>query len=141
MRSVSPLSVRKAGVVVLPASVTGAKAVTTKDSGEIMALSSPCSSHTVFIDKESLPTGIAIPNAGHNSIPTALTVSYNAASSPGWPQAAIQLADSLISPMLAILAAAIFVIASPTAIRPDAGASINANGARSPIAMASPCTP
>jgi len=30
------------------------------------------------------------------------------------------------------------VIASPTAMRPDAGASISASGVRSPIAIASP---
>ena len=39
--------------------------------------------------------GCEMPSAGHSSRPTALTVSYSAASSPGSPQAAIQLADSL----------------------------------------------
>ena len=33
------------------------------------------------------------------------------------------------------------VIASPTAMRPEAGASISASGVRSPIAMASPAYP
>ena len=36
-----------------------------------------------------------MPSAGHNSRPTACTVSYSAASSPASPQAAIQLALSL----------------------------------------------
>ena len=38
----------------------------------------------------------------------------------------------------AMPAAAMLVIASPTAMRPDAGASISASGVRSPIAIASP---
>jgi hypothetical protein len=79
-----------------------------------------------------------MPSAGHSSMPTAFTVSYSAASWPGWPQAAIQLADSLMSEMSAIGAAAMLVIASPTAMRPDAAASITASGVRSPIDMASP---
>jgi hypothetical protein len=37
-----------------------------------------------------------------------------------------------------IFAAAMLVIASPTAMRPDAGASIRASGVRSPMANASP---
>jgi hypothetical protein len=43
--------------------------------------------------------------------------------------------------MPSIAAAAILVIASATAIRPEAGASNVANGVRSPIAIASPVTP
>ncbi len=38
-----------------------------------------------------------MPSAGHSSMPTACTASYSAASSPGSPQAAIQLADSRMS--------------------------------------------
>ena len=49
----------------------------------------------VRIDSESLPTGTLMPSAGHSSMPTAFTVSYSAASSPGSPQAAIQLQLSL----------------------------------------------
>ena len=79
-----------------------------------------------------------MPSAGHSSMPTARTVSYSAASSPGWPHAAIQLAESLTSRELAIGAASRLVIASATAMRPDAGASISASGVRSPIAIASP---
>ena len=41
----------------------------------------------------------------------------------------------------AMSAAAMLVIASPTAMRPDAGASISASGVRSPIAIASPAMP
>jgi hypothetical protein len=101
-------------------------------------LASPPSFHVVRIDSESLPTGIEMPSAGHSSMPTAFTVSNSAASWPGWPQAAIQLADSLMSSMLAMGAAAMLVIASPTAMRPEAAASITATGVRSPIAIASP---
>ena len=43
-----------------------------------------------------------------------------------------------MSPIFAIGAAAILVIASPTAMRPDAAALITASGVRSPMAMASP---
>ena len=93
----------------------------------------------VFIDKESLPTGMEIPSAGHNSIPTARTVANSRASSPGKPAAAIQLADSLMSLIADTSAAAMLVIASPTAMRPDAGASMIASGVRSPTDIASPC--
>ena len=43
-----------------------------------------------------------------------------------------------MSPILSMRAAAILVIASPTAMRPDAGAFTSASGVRSPIANASP---
>src|SRR6266850_149375 len=58
--------------------------------------------------------------------------------SPGWPAAAIQLAESFTFDRETIGAAARFVSASPTAMRPDAGASISASGVRSPMAKASP---
>ena len=74
-------------------------------------------------------------------MPTALTVSYNLASSPAAPHAAIQLAEILIWLIASIGAAAILVIASAIAMRPDAGASSTANGVRSPIAIASPSVP
>ncbi len=90
------------------------------------------------IDIESFPTGIVIPKAGHRSIPTASTVRYNFSSSPGDPAAHIQFADNLMSLICLILAAHILVIASPTAMRPDAGPLTRAKGVRSPIAMASP---
>ena len=110
----------------------------TRDTGETTCFSSPLSCHTVRMDMESLPTGILIPNSGHNSIPTALTVSNKLASSPSKPAGAIQFADNLISLSRLILAAAMFVIASPIAIRPEAGPLVTATGARSPIANASP---
>ena len=91
------------------------------ETGAVTACSVPPSLHVVRIDIESLPTGMLMPSAGHSSTPTARTVSYSAASSPGWPAGAIQLAESLTSARLRIPAAARFVIASPTAIRPDAG--------------------
>ncbi len=90
------------------------------------------------MDIESLPTGILKPSSGQSSRPTALTVSNRLASSPSKPAGAIQFADSLIQAKLSMLAAATLVIASPIAIRPEAGPLITASGARSPIANASP---
>ena len=69
---------------------------------------------------------------------TALTVSNSAASSPGYPAAAIQLADSFTRSSESTRAAARLVTASPTAMRPDAGASMSASGVRSPMAYTSP---
>ena len=126
------------GVNVDLVSMQGAKAVTMSDKGAVTDFCFAPSSHTVRIDIESFPTGIAMPNCGHNSIPTARTVSKSAASSPGWPAAAIQLADSLISPIFRMRAATMLVTASPTAIRPEAGGLNTANGVRSPRANASP---
>ena len=81
-----------------------------------------------------------MPSAGHNSRPTALTVAYSAASSPGSPQAAIQLAESLTRSS-SMGAASRLVMASPTAMRPEAGALTVASGVRSPMLMASPAKP
>ncbi|KAF1009940.1 MAG: hypothetical protein GAK32_01813 [Pseudomonas fluorescens] len=64
-------------------SVTGAKPVTISDSGEVTLLSEPSSFQRVAMDMESLPTGMVRPSSGHSSMPTALTVSYRRASSPG----------------------------------------------------------
>ena len=79
-----------------------------------------------------------MPSAGHSSMPIALTVSNNAASSPGLPQAAIQFADSFSLSSDAIGAAAMLVTASPTAMRPDAGGLMTASGVRSAMVIASP---
>ena len=49
---------------------------------------------------------------GHSSLPTACTVAYSAASSPGSPQAAIQLADSRTCDSEPMSAARMLVIAS-----------------------------
>jgi hypothetical protein len=73
-------------------------------------------------------------------MPTAFTVAYSAASSPGSPQAAIQLADSLTRGS-SMGAASRLVMASATAMRPDAGALMAASGVRSPMLMASPAKP
>ena len=120
------------------ASATGANAEMMSDTGASTECVPPASVHTVFIDSESLPTGMVSPSAVHNSAPTARTVAYKSASSPGSPQAAIQFADKRTSVSLRTSAAMIFVMASPTASRPDAGALSTAAGVRSPMAMASP---
>ena len=126
------------GVSVWRASTQGANADTIRDRGATTSLFFLPSFQAVRIDIESLPTGILMPSCGHNSIATASTVSNSTASSPGYPAAAIQLADSLTSPIFAIHAAAILVSASPTAMRPEAGPLMTASGVRSPIAKASP---
>jgi hypothetical protein len=71
-------------------------------------------------------------------MPTALTVSYSRASSPFTPHAAIQLADSFSCVRESIGAAAMLVMDSPIAMRPEAGALMTASGVRSPIVIASP---
>ena len=137
---VSASSASSCGVSVPRTSASEAKAVTIRLTGEVTFRASPLSFHCVRIDSESLPTGIDTPSAGHSSRPTALTVSYSAASSPGSPQAAIQLADSLTRES-SMGAASRLVMASATAMRPEAGASSAASGVRSPMLMASPAKP
>ncbi|MCY1448498.1 hypothetical protein D9M71_651700 [compost metagenome] len=64
-------------------SATGAKPEMISDIGAVTLFSAPSSCQRVFMDMESLPTGMVMPSAGHSSMPTALTVSYRRASSPG----------------------------------------------------------
>ncbi len=129
------------GVSVLCTSLTGAKPeARLSDSGDTTAFASFPSRHLVFIDIESLPTGIDIPSAGQNSMPTAWTASNSFWSSCASPAAAIQLADSLMSPIFSIEAPAMLVTTSPTAMRAEAAALMTASGVRSPIAIASPQT-
>ena len=125
------------GVRVARASCTGANAETISDTGASTERSRSPWRQVVFIDSESLPTGIVMRSAVQSSL-TARTVAYSSASSPGSPQAAIQFADKRMSSRRRMSAAIMLVIASATASRPEAGASSTATGARSPIAMASP---
>ena len=134
-------SLRSCGVHVPRTSSHGAKAETTRESGPTTSRVPLPSFQAVRIDIESLPTGMPTPRRGHSSRATARTVSKRAASSPGDPAAAIQLAESLTRESDATGAAARFVRASPTAMRPDAGPSTTATGERSPIANASPAYP
>src|SRR5690606_22564544 len=113
--------------------------VTTRDTGAITSRDSSFSVHAVRMDSESLPTGMARSSCWHHWL-TASTVSYRAASCPSTPQAAIQLADSLIFLSDWTSEATKLVSASTTAIRPEAGASSTASGLFSPMAMASPRT-
>ena len=132
------------GVNVVRTSASDANALTIRLTGAVTCLvtwePAEPSAQRVRIDSESLPTGTLMPSAGHSSMPTAVTVSYRAASSPGSPHAAIQLQLSFTRSS-SIGAASRFVIASPTAIRPDAGASSAASGVRSPMLIASPAKP
>jgi hypothetical protein len=81
-----------------------------------------------------------MPSAGHSSMPTARTVSYSAASSPARRRRPSSWRDSLTRDS-SIGAASRLVMASATAMRPEAGASSAASGVRSPMAMASPAKP
>ena len=128
------------GVKVPRTSSNVTKAETISDTGAVTCFASPASLQRVRIDRLSLPTGTLMPSAGQSDMPTARTVSYSAASSPGSPQAAIQLQLSLTRSS-ASGAASRLVSASPTAIRPEAGASITASGVRSPMLIASPRKP
>ena len=129
------------GVSVPRTSATLAKAVAIRLTGDTTLRAAPCPSvHCVRIDRLSLPTGMAMPSRGHSSSPTARTVAYSSASSPGSPQAAIQLADSLTRAS-SMGAASRLVMASATAMRPEAGACSAASGVRSPMLMASPAKP
>ena len=136
--AVGPASVRNCGVHVCRTSSHGANAETMSDTGLTTSARAPRSSHADRMDIESLPTGMLTPSAGQRSSATARTVSKSAASSPGAPAAAIQFADSLTSESARTGAAARFVSASATAMRPDAGALTMASGVRSPIEKASP---
>src|SRR3989442_6249970 len=40
--------------------------------------------------KDTLPTGMVIPNEANRCTPTALTVAYRTESSPGWPHQSLQ---------------------------------------------------
>ena len=123
-----PRSVRSCGVHVRRTSSQGAKAETMSDRGERTAFGRPsllprrAHRHRVLADRD------ADAEPGQSSRATACTVSKSAASSPGEPAAAIQLAESLTRPERSIGAAARLVSASPTAMRPEAGASITAIG-------------
>jgi len=63
------------GVSVPRTSSSVAKAVTMSETGAVTCLLAPPSDQRVFIDSESLPTGMPMPSAGHSSRPTARTVS------------------------------------------------------------------
>ena len=129
------------GVSVARTSSSAANAVTIRLTGAVTCCVAPVSSvHLVRIERLSLPTGMPTFSAGHSSSPTARTVSYSAASSPGSPHAAIQLALSFTRGR-SIGAASRLVMASPTAMRPEAGAFSAASGVRSPMHMASPRKP
>lgn len=71
-------------------------------------------------------------------MPTACTVSYSAWFSPAWLAALIQLADRLMRSIPSMRAQAMFITASPIAMRPEAAGSISASGVRSPMLIASP---
>ena len=74
MSAVSPASVRSRGVRLARASLTGAKAVTMSETGATTWRCSSPSCHEVFMERESLPTGMDRPTIWHSSL-TAVTVS------------------------------------------------------------------
>ena len=97
---------------------------------------SPASVQLVRMESESFPTGIEMPRPMQKRL-AAWTASKSRASSPGAPQAAIQLAESFTRGS-SISAAARFVSASPIAMREAAAELMTASGVRSPTAIASP---
>ena len=78
-------------------------------------------SQVVLMDKESLPTGIAIPRS-IQKLDNASTPFLRFKSSIFSPHAAIQLADALIEEIDSIGTDIILVTASATAIRIEAAA-------------------
>ena len=86
-------SIFNSGVALIDTSSTGAIAVTTPDKGLVTSNSLLSSDHFVFIDSESLPTGIDI-SKSTLILDKASTPSLKARSSLLLPDAAIQLADT-----------------------------------------------
>src|SRR5690625_7232304 len=84
-----------------------------------MRCSSWPSCQAVCMDSESLPTGMATDSERLKSL-AASTAARRAASWPGAPAAAIQLADSLTCESLRTLVPARLVRASPMAMRAEA---------------------
>ena len=78
-------------------SSTGANAVTISESGAVTHWRLPSCSHVVRMLSESLPTGIAMPSAGHSSIADGADGVVEARVFAGVAAAAIQLALSFTS--------------------------------------------
>src|SRR6218665_401315 len=94
-----------------------------------------------FMESESFPVGILIPNSIANS-EHAFTASYNRASSPSFLQAHIQLADNemLFKPSFSG-AKTMLDNASPIEFREPADGSIKAETGECPIVVAIPSFP
>ena len=112
-------------------SITGAKALTTKEKGVFASF------FTGLINESSFAT-MVIPSAGQKSSPTARTASINFAPSLPSGKCPAQFKESRTSDSAPMLAAAILVIASPMAIRAQAEKSMRESAGRSPKLMASP---
>ena len=94
-----------------------------------------------FIESESFPVGILIPNSIAKFAQLS-TASYNRASSPEFLQAHIQLAESETECMPSFKGAQTkFDNASPMAVLEPAAASINAATGEWPMEVASPSFP
>ena len=130
-------SILSSGVAQTLTSSTGAIAVTTPDKGLVTWSSLPSSDHLVFIDNESLPTGIETAKS-MLIFDNASTPSLRAKSSSFSPEAAIQLAETwtLFNPLTTT--PAILVKASASAIRIEAAGLESANVGFSPIDKTSP---
>ena len=144
-RSMSHSERRAARPAAAPASACGARrapARTPRRSATPAprrSCSPPPSRHAVFIDSESLPTGMAMPerrtqllaDRAHRRRRAPRPRPARRRRPSSWPTGAPRASA-------AMSAARMLVIASATASRPEAGASSNATGVRSPIAIASP---
>ena len=115
-------------------------AVITPDKGLFTSSSLLSSLHFVFIDKESLPTGIAIPNSIH-MLDKASTPVLRAKFSSSSPHAAIQFAESLTRFKSFTGAEIKFISASAKAILKDAAGLLIARVGFSPIDKTSPSFP
>ena len=71
------------GVSVRLASAIGANAEITSETGATTERWPRSSVHSVRMESESLPTGMVMPSLAQRSTPTASTVAYRSASSPG----------------------------------------------------------
>src|SRR5271163_298048 len=110
------------------------------DNGAVTSFTSfvSVSCHFIFIDIESLPTGIEMPSRWQRRL-TASTALYIAAPSPGWLFADIQFAESLTWCSLSGVSATVrFIKDSATAMQAEALGLINASEGFSPIAIHSP---
>ena len=100
----------------------GENAEITKESGAVFLYCFSSFTHDVCMESESFPTGMVIPILLQKSTEMASTVSYRSCLSLSVMIEDIQFAESFISVISPMGAERIFVIASPTAILPEAAA-------------------
>ena len=136
-QAVSRLPRRSCGVSVRRTSSTGAKAETTSETGATTARAAarPASGSALTANPCPPESRSTVPGTGRSRLPRCRRAARpRRAAGRGHPVGR----QPHVGDDRRIDAAAILVSASPTARRPEAGASSSATGERSPIAMASP---